>query len=188
MGEVPAPDVRKTPCLERNEHQLKTSNLNNNNLLDYSYSPEEAFNDIDEAAEEDVEEAQGLAIDVEDEEPEEEDSSNRGNTEEELTLQRNLSFTMKLSKKLKDVRESDFVGQCAEKAAQTRWEESPPTTTAQLEQSRLQRLNILWKPKHPQQGPDEIIDILQGRCFPSSVDAAGAAVSNLTAPTASVGP
>ena len=187
VGEVPAPDVQETQDPVRSGHQLQTEDTDGDDLLDYSYSPEESSDEVDEAAEEDVEEVRGLAADAEDEEAEEEDSSDRGNTEEDVTLRRNTRFAVKLSQKPKDVPEADFVEQLAEEAAKTGWEGSPSTTSALLEQSGLQHLKILWEPKHPRQGPDEILEIVQGRCPTSSAISAGAGVSILTAPTAPAG-
>ena len=160
----------------------------NDDLLDYSYSPEEAFDDVNVREEEDAEEVRGIATRAEDEESKEKDSSDRGTTEEDVTLRRNLRFAVKLSQKPKDVPETDFIGQLAEEAAKSGWEGSTSTTSALLEQSGLQHLKILWEPKNPRRGPDEILEIVQGKCLTSRAISAGAGVSTLTAPTAPEGP
>ena len=177
VGEVPAPDVQETQDPVRSGHQLQTEDPDGDDILDHSYSPEEEFDEVDEAVEEDVEEVRGLAADVEDEEAEEEDSSDRGNTEEGVTLRRNTWFAVKLSQKPKDVPEADFIGQLAKEAAKTGWEGSPSTTSALLEQSGLQHLKILWEPKQPRKGPDEILEIAQGKCLTSRAISAGVGAS-----------
>ena len=92
-----APDVQETQDPVRSEHELQTSNPYGDDLLDYSYSPEEAFDDVDEEVDEDVKEVRGLPADAEDKEPEEEDFCDRGNTEEDVTLRRNTRFAVKMS-------------------------------------------------------------------------------------------